>query len=71
MVDATVVTFLFVFAAAAPNSIAVTQGAWLVGLALWLARFAFTPRPKFYRTPIDYFILGFFVLTVISSFLSY
>lgn len=71
VVDAAIVTFLFVFAAAAPNSIAVTQGAWLVGLALWLVRFAFKPRPKFYRTPIDYLILGFFALTVISSFLSY
>jgi O-antigen ligase len=71
VLDAAIVTFLFVFAAAAPNSIAATQSAWLVGLALWLARFAFKPRPKFYRTPIDYFILGFFVLTVISSFLSY
>ena len=71
MLDAAIVAFLFVFAAAAPNSIAATQSAWLVGLALWLARFAFKPRPKFYRTPIDYLILGFFVLTVLSSFLSY
>ena len=71
VLDAAIVTFLFVFAAAAPNSIAATQSAWLVGLALWLVRFAFQPRPKFYRTPIDLLILGFFVLTVISSFLSY
>jgi O-antigen ligase len=71
VLDAAIVTFLFVFAAAAPNSIAATQSAWLIGLALWLARFAFRPQPKFYRTPIDYLILGFFVLTVISSFLSY
>ena len=69
--DAAIVAFLFVFAAAAPNSIAATQSAWLIALALWLARFAFRPRPKFYRTPIDYFVLGFFVLTVLSSFLSY
>ena len=71
VLDAAIVTFLFVFAAAAPNSIAATQSAWLVGLALWLVRFAFRPRPKFYRTPIDYLILSFFVLTVLSSFLSY
>ena len=69
--DAAIVTFLFVFAAAAPNSIAATQGAWLVGLALWLVRFAFRPRPQFYRTPVDFLILGFFVLTVLSTFLSY
>jgi len=71
VLDAAIVTFLFVFAAAAPNSIAATQSAWLVGLALWLVRFAFRPRPKFYRTPVDFLILGFFVLTVLSTFLSY
>ena len=71
VLDAAIVAFLFVFAAAAPNSIAATQSAWLIALALWLARFAFRPRPKFYRTPMDYFVLGFFVLTVLSSFLSY
>jgi hypothetical protein len=71
VLNAAIVTFLFVFAAAAPNSIAATQSAWLVGLALWLVRFAFRPRPKFYRTPVDYLILGFFVLTVLSTFLSY
>ncbi|MGH9871148.1 MAG: O-antigen ligase family protein [Pyrinomonadaceae bacterium] len=71
VLDAAIVTFLFVFAAAAPNSIAATQSAWLIGLGLWLARFAFRPRPKFYRTPVDYFVLGFFVLTILSSFFSY
>ena len=69
--DTAIVAFLFVFAAAAPNSIAVTQGAWLIGLVLWLARFAFRPRPKFCRSPVDYVILSFFVLTVLSSLLSY
>lgn len=71
MLDGAIVAFLFVFAAAAPNSIAATQSAWLIGMALWLARFAFRPRPKLYKTPVDYFILGFFILTGISSFLSY
>lgn len=71
VLDGAIVAFLFVFAAAAPNSIAATQSAWLIGLALWLARFAFRPRPKPYRTPIDYFVLGFFILTGLSSFLSY
>ena len=71
VLDAAIVTFLFVFAAAGPNSIAATQSAWLVGLALWLVRFAFRPRPKFYRTPVDFLILGFFVLTILSTFLSY
>lgn len=71
VVDGAIVAFLFLFAAAAPNSIAVTQSAWLIGMALWLARFAFRPRPKLYRTPIDYLALGFFILTGLSSFLSY
>jgi len=71
VLDGAIVVFLFVFAAAAPNSIAATQSAWLIGLVLWLLRFAFPPRPKFYRTPVDYFVLGFFVLTALSSFLSY
>src|SRR4029453_4105553 len=71
VLDVAIVTFLFVFAAAAPNSIAATQSAWLIGLALCLMRFALRPRPKFYRTPVDYFILAFFALTVLSSFLSY
>ena len=71
MLDGAIVAFLFLFAAAAPNSIAAAQSAWLVGMVLWLARFAVKPRPRFLRTPIDYFILGFFILTGLSSFLSY
>ena len=71
MLDGAIVTFLFLFAAAAPDSIAATQSAWLIGLALWLARFTFRPRPTVYRTPIDYLVLGFFILTGLSSFLSY
>ncbi len=71
MLDGAIVAFLFVFAAAAPNSIAATQSAWLIGMALWLARFAFRPRPRFYRTPLDYLVFGFFILTGLSSFLSY
>src|SRR5258705_3142915 len=71
VLDWAIVAFLFLFAAAAPISIAATQSAWLIGMVLWLARFAFRPRPKLYRTPIDYLILGFFILTGLSSFLSY
>jgi O-antigen ligase len=70
-IDGAIVAFLFLFAAAAPNSIAATQSAWLIGLALWLARFLFKPRLKVYRTPIDYLILGFFILTGVSAVLSY
>jgi hypothetical protein len=71
VLDGAIVVFLFVFAAAAPNSIAATQSAWLIGMALWLLRFAFQPRPKLYRTPVDYLLLGFFILTGLTAFLSY
>ncbi|HEV7744880.1 MAG TPA: O-antigen ligase family protein [Pyrinomonadaceae bacterium] len=71
ILDAAILVFLFVFAAAAPNSIAATQSAWLIGLTLWLARHAIQPRPTLFRTPVDYFALGFFILTGLSSFLSY
>ena len=62
---------LFLIALFAPHSIAVTQAAWLLGLILWIARLAFHPRPVFRRTPIDYALLGFFILSGISSFFSY
>lgn len=71
VLDGAIVVFLFVFAAAAPNSIAATQSAWLIGMALWLTRLGFRPQPKSGRTPIDYFVLGFFILTGLSSFFSY
>ncbi|HEV7681036.1 MAG TPA: O-antigen ligase family protein [Pyrinomonadaceae bacterium] len=71
ILDAAILVFLFVFAAAAPNSIAATQSAWLIGMALWLARSAIQPRRKLFRTPVDYFVLGFFILTGLSSFVSY
>jgi O-antigen ligase len=71
VIDGAILAFLFLLAAAAPNSIAATQSAWLIGLTLWLLRFAFKPRPKVYRTPLDYLVLGFFILTGLSSALSY
>jgi O-antigen ligase len=71
VLDGAIVAFLLLFAIAAPNSIAATQTAWLLGLAFCLLRFFVRPRPKFYRTPIDYLLLAFFILSGISSFLSY
>ncbi len=56
---------------AAPNSIAATQGAWMLGMLFWLLRFFVWPRPELYRTPIDYPMFAFFLLTALSSFLSY
>lgn len=71
VLDNAILACLFLFAFAAPLSIAGTQTAWLLGMALWLLRFAFPPRPKLKRTPVDYFVFGFFILTGLSSFLSY
>ena len=71
ILDAAIVVFLFLFAVSAPHSIAATQTSWLIGMLLWLIRFAFRPRPKLYKTPVDYFLLGFFILSGLSAFLSY
>ena len=62
---------LFIIAVFAPHSIAVTQAAWLLGMALWVARFAIFPRPALSRSPVDYALIGFFILSGISSIFSY
>ena len=62
---------LFLFVMFAPNSIAATQSAWFLGLLFWVLRFTVWPRPKLERTPLDYPLFGFFLLTGLSSFLSY
>lgn len=69
--DRLILLTLFIFAAFAPHSIAVTQGAWLLGMTFWIIRFFVPPRPKLFRTPIDYLMLGFFILTGLSAVLSY
>jgi O-antigen ligase len=62
---------IFIIAASAPHSIAISQGAWLLGMVLWLSRFLIFPRPQLFRTPIDYLLLGFFILSGISGVFSY
>jgi O-antigen ligase len=62
---------LFLYAAAAPHSIAATQTAWLLAMACWAARLLVRPRPKLFRTPVDKWLLGFFVLTFLTSLTSY
>jgi hypothetical protein len=66
-----IIFWLFALALFAPHSIAATQIAWMCGMALWTVRFLFHPRPRLYRTPVDYALLGFFILTLISSLFSY
>lgn len=62
---------LFLFACAAPHSIAAAQTGWLLAVVLWVVRLALRPRPVVWRTPVDYALLGFFILTFISALLSY
>lgn len=63
--------WIFLFAAFAPHSIAVAQISWMIGLLFWVIRFFLKPRPRLERTPVDYVLLGFFILTMVSSLLSY
>src|ERR1044071_6058572 len=69
--EAAIAGCIFLIAVCAPHSIAATQTFWLLGLALWVLRFAFYPRPKLFRTPVDYWLLGFFVLSGVSGVFSY
>lgn len=71
LLERATVVCLFLFALSAPHSIAGTQTAWLLAMAFWAARFLFRPRPATCRTPVDYALLGFFILTFISSLCSY
>ncbi|MCA1594638.1 MAG: O-antigen ligase family protein, partial [Acidobacteria bacterium] len=66
-----VVACLFLFAFCAPHSIAATQAFWLLAMLFWVARFLARPRPRLRRTPVDYALLGFFILTFISALCSY
>ena len=69
--DRVVIAMLVLFVIAAPNSIAATQTAWLLGLLFWVLRFAAWPRPEVNRTPVDYAMLGFFILSGLAAILSY
>jgi len=69
--DRAIIGCLFLIAIFAPHSIAVTQTAWLLGMVVWVARFAVYPRPKLFRSPVDYALLAFFVLSGISGIFSY
>ena len=60
--DYALVGCLVLLVIAAPNSIAATQFAWSVGLLIWVLRFALRPRPVLARTPVDYALLGFFII---------
>jgi hypothetical protein len=63
--------FLFLMVLSAPHSIAATQIAWSVALLLWALRFAVRPRPVLHRTAIDFPMLVFLILTIVSALFSY
>ena len=69
--ERSIVAAMFLFVIAAPNSIAAAQTAWMLGMLFWLLRFFVWPRPRLDRTPVDYPMFAFFLLTALSSFLSY
>lgn len=69
--EQTIIICLFLIAAFAPHSIAITQGAWLLGMTLWVVRLFIYPRPKLFRSPLDYALFGFFILSGISGLFSY
>jgi putative inorganic carbon (HCO3(-)) transporter len=71
LIERALVACLFLLAFCAPHSIAGTQIAWGVGLLIWVLRFTLRPRPQLSRTPVDYALLGFFILTFISALASY
>lgn len=71
LLERAVICWLFVFALFAPHSIAVAQSAWVIGAALWLLRFLVHPKPRTWRTPVDYALLGFFILSGVSAVVSY
>lgn len=62
---------LVMYALFAPHSIAITQGAFLLGLVAWAVQMAAGRRQEIRRTPVDLALLGFFACCVVSSFLSY
>jgi len=69
--DRGILLWIFAIAVFAPHSIAATQIAWLCGMLFWVVRLIFRPRPLLFRTPVDYALFGFFILTGLSAFLSY
>ena len=62
---------LLMYAIFAPHSIALTQGAYLIGLGAWAVQLAVTRRLNQKRHALDIALFGFFACCVVSSFLSY
>ncbi|OLE51739.1 MAG: hypothetical protein AUG51_21540 [Acidobacteria bacterium 13_1_20CM_3_53_8] len=69
--DRALVFWLFLFALTAPHSIAASQTAWAFGLFTWILRLMVRPRPLFFRTPLDYPLIAFVAVTIITALTSY
>lgn len=69
--DRIIFFFLLLMILFSPHSIAATQSAWLSGMLAWAIRFFFKPRPKFFKTSLNFAFLLFFLLSLISSIFSY
>ena len=67
-----IISFLLLsYAIFAPHSIALTQGAYLIGMGAWAVQLVATRRLNQKRSRMDIALFGFFACCVISSFLSY
>lgn len=69
--DRIIFFFLLLMILFSPHSIAATQSAWLSGMLAWVIRFFFKPRPKIFKTPLNFAFLLFFLWSLISSIFSY
>jgi O-Antigen ligase len=67
-----VISFLLLsYAIFAPHSIALTQGAYLIGMGAWAVQLVATRRLNQKRSRMDIALFGLFACCVFSSFLSY
>jgi hypothetical protein len=66
-----ILSTLVIYAVFAPHSIAITQGAYLLGFLAWGVQLAASRNFRQPRTPVDLALFGFFACCVVSSFLSY
>lgn len=69
--DRIIYVCIFLTALAAPISIAVTNIGWISGVFFWGIRLFVRPRPRLFRTPLDFALVGFFLWCVVSSAFSY